>query len=158
MSLDRLINLAKKTGDRLIIHDPIQNRDLVIMDITAYEKLLDGATSSSDEVNWEDNASPWHSAKSILNERYTEDFWDNLHDEESAVSEEEIVLPEELPPLPTPETPRYVPVEEPVREANQGPKPILPRSENAEPIVLDPSTEQSTPTLADEPLFYEEPV
>ncbi len=41
MSLDRLIDLAKRTGDRLIVHDPICGRDIVIMGIEAYERLLD---------------------------------------------------------------------------------------------------------------------
>ncbi len=39
MSLDRLIDLAKKTGDRLIVHDPVHGRDVVIMDIEKYEEL-----------------------------------------------------------------------------------------------------------------------
>lgn len=41
MSLDRLIKLAKKTGDRLIVHDPREGRDIVIMDIDSYEQLFD---------------------------------------------------------------------------------------------------------------------
>lgn len=39
-SLDRLINLAKRTGDRLIIHDPVEGRDIVIMDVEHYERLV----------------------------------------------------------------------------------------------------------------------
>lgn len=39
-SLDRLIDLAKKTGDRLIVHDPIEDRDIIIMDVDEYEKLI----------------------------------------------------------------------------------------------------------------------
>ena len=42
MSLDRLINLAKLTGDRLIVHDPIQGKDMVIMDVDGYEHLVLG--------------------------------------------------------------------------------------------------------------------
>ena len=41
MSLQRLIDLAKRTGDRLIIHDPVNGRDIVLMDIDSYEDLLD---------------------------------------------------------------------------------------------------------------------
>ena len=44
MSLDRLIDLAKRTGDRLIIHDPYSNRDMVIMDVEQYTRLLEGRT------------------------------------------------------------------------------------------------------------------
>ena len=40
-SYDRLINLAKRTGDRLIVHDPVEGRDVVIMDIDEYEMIVD---------------------------------------------------------------------------------------------------------------------
>lgn len=40
-SIDRLIRLARKTGDRLIIHDPSEERDIVIMDLDQYEMLID---------------------------------------------------------------------------------------------------------------------
>lgn len=39
-SLDRLIDLAKRTGDRLIVHDPIHGRDMVIMDVDEYERMV----------------------------------------------------------------------------------------------------------------------
>ncbi|OGH60201.1 MAG: hypothetical protein A2725_04845 [Candidatus Magasanikbacteria bacterium RIFCSPHIGHO2_01_FULL_33_34] len=41
MSLDRLINLARKTGDRLIVHQPEKGEDIVIMNVDEYEMLLD---------------------------------------------------------------------------------------------------------------------
>ena len=51
-SLDRLIKLAKKTGDRLIVHNPADETDVVIMDVNDYENLFDakqdGLTSSQD--------------------------------------------------------------------------------------------------------------
>ena len=40
-SLERLIKLAKRTGDRLIIHDPVDGNDIVVMDLDAYEMLMD---------------------------------------------------------------------------------------------------------------------
>lgn len=40
MSLDRLINLARRTGDRLIVHNPMEDSDIVIMDVDEYESLL----------------------------------------------------------------------------------------------------------------------
>lgn len=40
-SIDRLLRLARKTGDRLIIHDPSEERDIVIMDLDQYEMLVD---------------------------------------------------------------------------------------------------------------------
>ena len=42
MSLDRLIDLAKRTGDRLIVHNPLDNQDVVIMSVDEYEYLVDG--------------------------------------------------------------------------------------------------------------------
>ncbi len=39
-SLDHLIDLAKRTGDRLIVHDPIEGRDVVIMDVQEYENMV----------------------------------------------------------------------------------------------------------------------
>lgn len=89
-SLDRLIDLAKKTGDRLIVHDPINGRDVVIMGIEMYEDLVTGQEDfldipgfdfqdESDEDNLsneEAGASPWHSAGSVLNVRYKDsDDW-----------------------------------------------------------------------------------
>ncbi len=41
MSLDRLINLARRTGDRLIVHQPEKGEDIVIMDVGEYELLMD---------------------------------------------------------------------------------------------------------------------
>ncbi len=40
-SIDRLLRLARKTGDRLIVHDPNEERDIVIMDLDQYELLVD---------------------------------------------------------------------------------------------------------------------
>ena len=39
-SLDRLIDLAHRTGDRLIVHDPIEGRDTVIMGVDEYEEMI----------------------------------------------------------------------------------------------------------------------
>lgn len=44
-SVDRLIELARKTGDRLIIHDPYGDRDFVILDIEQYKNLVRGKDS-----------------------------------------------------------------------------------------------------------------
>lgn len=40
MSLERLIRLAQKTGDKLIIHDPVNEQDVVLMSVDDYEALL----------------------------------------------------------------------------------------------------------------------
>lgn len=41
-SLDRLINLANRTGDRLIVHDSISDSNVVLMDLDQYENLALG--------------------------------------------------------------------------------------------------------------------
>ncbi|MFZ2978964.1 MAG: hypothetical protein WA057_04815 [Candidatus Magasanikiibacteriota bacterium] len=38
-SYDRLIDLAKQTGSKLIVHDPIEGRDVVLLSIDEFEKL-----------------------------------------------------------------------------------------------------------------------
>lgn len=85
MSLDHLIKLARRTGDRLIVHDSSGEKDLVIMDIDSYEQLLDLQTMSderdffapepwerddlSDDLSADEpetGASPWHSAADVF--------------------------------------------------------------------------------------------
>lgn len=51
MSLDRLLNLVKKTGDRLVVHDPINERDVVIMDLDSYEDLLSMRPSERSQMS-----------------------------------------------------------------------------------------------------------
>lgn len=41
-SLDRLVDLVKKTGDRLVIYDPTHGRDIVLLNLDAYEDLTIG--------------------------------------------------------------------------------------------------------------------
>lgn len=53
-SYDRLIDLAQRTGDRLIIHDPIEGRDVVIMDVDEYERLIDGRGRRKDDLDFND--------------------------------------------------------------------------------------------------------
>src|SRR3989344_3372524 len=56
-ALDRLIRLAQRTGDRLIVHDPSGENDLVIMGVDSYEQLLDRQTVSADR-SWLE-PEPW---------------------------------------------------------------------------------------------------
>ena len=71
MSLDRLIDLAKRTGDRLIVHDPIRGRDIVIMGIDVYEQLvMDKGMDMYLEEDDMSNDSSWHSAGDVLSDRY----------------------------------------------------------------------------------------
>lgn len=48
-SYDRLIDLAQRTGDRLIVHNPTECQNTVIMSVDEYEKLLDNQSDSDME-------------------------------------------------------------------------------------------------------------
>ena len=126
-SLDRLINLARRTGDRLIVHNELEDSDVVIMGVDEYERLVAGKKDSRslssrellDQINrdiaswrankeldekWEqemlldeemedegpfdpfaetDSHLPeWHSAGAILEDRYGDDFGEELEIED----------------------------------------------------------------------------
>lgn len=73
MSLNRLIDLAKRTGDRLIVHDPVNGHDFVILDIDAYEEFLNHGRQAVDysaENIPPEEADAWQSAGEILKDRY----------------------------------------------------------------------------------------
>ncbi len=68
MSLYRLIRLAKKTGDRLIIHNETDSSNIVIMDLDNYERLVDftdpedfgfGSDFGGDVPPWKPTPEPW---------------------------------------------------------------------------------------------------
>lgn len=80
-SFDRLIRLAKQTGDRLIIHDPIDGEDVVMMGIDAYEALALGGRErvrefSSDQLLDQINRdiAIWRSSKD-MEDSWEEDFF-----------------------------------------------------------------------------------
>jgi hypothetical protein len=93
-SLDRLINLAKRTGDRLIIHDSFEDQDIVIMSVGEYEKIIEnnsinyrnsnvrGLTSEQllDQINRD--IAIWRADKELdekwENEMILEDEYDDL--------------------------------------------------------------------------------
>lgn len=50
MSLERFLNLAKKTGDRLIVYDSQTEQGTVLLNIDEYEELLE----KNDPTPWED--------------------------------------------------------------------------------------------------------
>jgi hypothetical protein len=95
MSIERLVNLAKKTGDTLIIHDPREGRDMVIMDIDRYESfvLRECLEDEYDEcrdvdgdsdINF-DTESPWHRTSDLLTDRIRSggdlyDFEDHMYE------------------------------------------------------------------------------
>jgi len=41
-SMERLIGLAQKTGGKLIVHNPLEDHDVVILDVDEYERLVMG--------------------------------------------------------------------------------------------------------------------
>ncbi len=135
-SFDRLIELAKRTGDRLIVHDPYEGKDMVILDVDSYEHLVLGKRSvrglserelidqinrdisiwranQEEEETWERGAvledelidnppfdpfeedfahrSDWHSAGSVMKDRYTPDFslGEDTDDEGEDIDEED---------------------------------------------------------------------
>lgn len=59
MSLHHLIELARRTGDRLIVHDPVGGRDIVIMSVDAYERLLDREPETQMDDNDGDDIWSW---------------------------------------------------------------------------------------------------
>lgn len=153
-SLDRLIDLAKRTGDRLIVHDPIEGRDVVILDVDEYERLVLGKREEEmleDELceheldrifnddygdHWKSQPEDWRSAGSVLEDRYGGDFeWDD------DVSEDEIKIDD------IPDFSNFGQEEKP------NPVPFKESSESS-----DASEWKEEPLSEDEPVFYEEPV
>ncbi|MBI5222221.1 MAG: hypothetical protein HY980_01865 [Candidatus Magasanikbacteria bacterium] len=143
-SLDRLIDLAQQTGDRLIVHDPIEGRDIVIMDVGEYEKLVFG------KINRDSHTPAWHSAGSVLENRYggqwddDSGFDDTDEDEEEennlgsfmGVDDSNEIKIEDIPFGP---------------EQKTTPVPLAANSEEGDGW-------KEEPLLEEEPVFYEEPV
>ncbi|MBI4427482.1 MAG: hypothetical protein HY569_03310 [Candidatus Magasanikbacteria bacterium] len=193
-SLDRLIDLAKQTGSKLIVHDPIEGRDLAILSIDEFERLaladknfgsdfrdLSGSemlekinhdigvwrARQEEEEKWDremvwdeelDSASPfdpfqemdshtpaWHSAGSVLENRYGNYPWDDDIDE----NEEDEIDSGDL--MNTGES-SEIKIEDVPFGSEQKITPI--------PLVknVDGSGWKEEPLLEEEPVFYEEPV
>ncbi len=155
MSLTRLIELAKRTGDRLIVHDPYSDRDIVIMNLDQYELLLDRVhdddRDDTHEAPWDEpwknplHDDPWHSTGSILEDRYGSDRWsDDENDEDEDDEEDESPSFDASPELD--EEISFAPAEADAAQA------ISPE------VVPIQGVEQSQAPASDEPVFYEEPV
>lgn len=86
MSLDRLIRLAQKTGDRLIVHNATEDSDVVIMDLDSYERLLH--IDDEEEVRVEDIPfdAPWDDPYRPLSEsrRYGHPLYDERFGEDES--------------------------------------------------------------------------
>ncbi|MBI4992665.1 MAG: hypothetical protein HZC26_00815 [Candidatus Magasanikbacteria bacterium] len=199
-SLDRLIGLAKQTGSKLIVHDPIEGRDLAILGIDEFERLaLADKNFSSDfcdlsgsemlekinhdigiwrarqeeeekwdrEMVWDeelDSASPfdpfqemdshtpaWHSAGSVLENRYGNHPWDNDLDVEDNIDEDEENEIDLGDLMHTGES-NEIRIEDVPFGSEQKINPI--------PFVKDVEARswKEEPLLEEEPVFYEEPV
>lgn len=69
-SLYRLIDLAKRTGDRLIVHDPENGQDTVIMSVDQYEDLVDYRPYTPEPIS--PSTTEMQSAGDILHDRYSD--------------------------------------------------------------------------------------
>ena len=96
--LHRLLQLAKKTGDTLIVTDPDGHEPVVIMDVAKYEALLDLGTLAQDSE-----------------ETYEDMPFEDLYGEEEL--DDDLFLPEIEQALPVDANDLFVP-EEVTREAS----------------------------------------
>jgi len=141
-SLERLLKLSQKTGDRLVIHDSQTDESMVIMNLDEYEHLIDcvfedgqkaHASSGTESVRMREEAEPeemappedeWYRAKDILEEAYPNFAAEAEHDTPSLKTD----IPKAL------------------------------EAPSIEPIVESSNEVWGQDPLPDEPVFYEEPV
>ncbi|MBD3310926.1 MAG: hypothetical protein GF349_00305 [Candidatus Magasanikbacteria bacterium] len=74
-NIDRYINLIKKTGDRLIIHDSQNDTGFVIMDFDDYEAMVQSYDNDFLFEGFEndydlDSDDDWHRAGDVLGDKY----------------------------------------------------------------------------------------
>ena len=99
-SLERLIKLAQKTGDRLIVHDEFSGRAVVILDVDTYEKLFDRAESAAGQLPFSDNRENPRDSSDDTNDNYGDgdDTWDSAGD---VIRDTPWDFPSELAPQPS---------------------------------------------------------
>lgn len=68
----RLMRLSERTGDRLIIHDPEQETDFVLLNLDAYEELL--------EIDYEEDVDSAFAEASADEDDEVDDEWDSVGD------------------------------------------------------------------------------
>ncbi len=212
-SFDRLIELAKKTGDRLIVHDPYEGKDMVVMDIDSYEHMVLGKrpvrdlserelidqinrdisawrVNQEEENTWErgalledelaDNPLPdpfeedythrpdWHSAGSVVKNRYANEFAVDTDVEEMNEEDEEgdavqywepvNDMPSFSSELSAQENVTAEPDDYRVTDADVASEPALPSIPRREDGAGDDTQWKEEPLAPEEPVFYEEPV
>lgn len=154
-SMERLVGLAQRIGGKLIVHNPLEDHDVVILDVDEYEKLVMGKEEKweqemalDEEIEEEPLFSPsfghdshpadWHSISDVINKKYSalggasEDELDFLDDD---VGEE-------------------IKIEDIAKVEKKDDEPI---SVPFRPVG-DGIAWQEEPLASDEPVFYEEPV
>ncbi|PIR78102.1 MAG: hypothetical protein COU28_03515 [Candidatus Magasanikbacteria bacterium CG10_big_fil_rev_8_21_14_0_10_36_16] len=91
-NLDRLIKLAKKSGSTLIIHDE-QKGDIVMMDLDAYEEMLDTREAFSCEDYNFDNEELYEMSERELLDKINRDIgiWRSYQDEEDKEFREDVL-------------------------------------------------------------------
>ncbi|OGH77763.1 MAG: hypothetical protein A2373_01505 [Candidatus Magasanikbacteria bacterium RIFOXYB1_FULL_40_15] len=181
MSLNRLINLARRTGDRLIVHQPEKGEDIVIMDVDEYELLLNERRDVRnlsdkqllDQINrdiaiWRANEKleededfsdfsekeddNWFSAGSVLGGRFGESEEDMLEEEDEEIEDMDGFFDlNEVEGDVFPEVETNKNAEELAK--NEEPKIIHER-----PIGSSDEIWEEESLGGDEPVFYEEPV
>lgn len=171
MSLDRLIALAKRTGDRLIVHDPYGDHDIVILNLDQYERLLDEKEERGVEDAFMDDAwknplhdDPWRSAGDVLGERYGSDRW-GFDEEDEDEEDEDKNGKASVTDMPSfDDTPEEISFSGDIEGAQTSanavlrtPEPSAPES-SAPTLVPFPSTENPASPASDEPVFYDEPL
>jgi len=159
MSLERLIHLAQRTGDRLIVHNP-HGTDVVIMSVEAYEELLNHELMNEepgrDSYEYGDmsrETDMWHSAEDIIEQRYRQAHQRSQkgkHDHQYREEDwEEAVHPHEQQKTMT---------HSPVAVASTASESI---PQTSQAIRYHQNTEDvihRNESGLDEPVFYEEPV
>ena len=172
-SLDRLLRLVKRTGDTLVVHNPQEDQDLVILNIDQYEDLLEATSEAREEED-----SDWYRVGDLLQTtkqklaplpfdepapRFEQDFdksvpAHHLEDVSSAV-----VTPHEAEAEPEEELRYEFPVEEEQPQQSRppelAPQPVQqtqPIPQKAAPTGVDFSDEE--PLQRSGPVFFEEPV
>ncbi len=152
--LNRLIDLAKKTGDRLIVHDPVTGRDVVLLTIDAYEDLIEKQKGEGVD-------------EQVLIDRINRDIsaWQSFIDSQQEATPEDAVG--ERPVVPT----HWESAGQVMKERYQGfeaPQPAASAQPLAPPIEPEPQhipyqtaeseAEKAIEDSAEEPIFFEEPL
>ena len=138
-SLKRLMRLAQKTGDVLIVTDPDGHEPLVLMSVDRYEDLRLGPDACCEEGDWieEDEMSEDSGVGTDEGEDF-EQFLMRKESEERIPSinvfeeeqDEEAEFAERIGPIP--EEPEVAPLQEEKREQSQ------PKNEGEEQFYLEP--------------------